>query len=97
MNTDVTKVGESLPLLVHVEAESWLANRLKDHGCDIYNGGPYEHYADRLAACIVRNGMACVIIGRKDGKPESYAACFERIFGRPLVPKVSRKLAKEGA
>jgi hypothetical protein len=98
MSTIAPQVGQSLPLLVHVEAEAWLANRLADHGCDIYaSAEPYAAYADRLGACIVRNGLSCVIVGRKDGKPESYAACFERIFGRPLVPKASRKLAKEGA
>ena len=97
MTTAGVPIGESLPLLVHIEAETWLANRLADHGCDIYDGGPYATYAERLGACILRNGLPCVIVGRKDGKPESYAACFERIFGQPLVPKASRKLAKEGA
>lgn len=93
MSAATPRVGQSLPLLVHVEAETWLADRLQQHGCDIYAGGPYEHHSDRLAAAITTNGMASVIVGRKDGKPETYAACFERICGRPLVPNASRKVA----
>lgn len=75
-------------LLVHVEAEAWLAERLKDHGCDIYAGEGYATYLDRLGACIVRNGLTHAIVGRKDGKPESYAVCFARIAGKPLPKKV---------
>lgn len=71
------------------DAELWLAERLKQHGCDIYAGGPYDTYADRLAAAIVRNGMQCVIVGRKDGKPENYASCFERIAGKALPKKLT--------
>lgn len=79
------KPGESLDLLSQVESEDWLAERLKAHGCDIYAGGPYEIYADRLDACIVRNGMQAVIVGRApDGKPENYAQAYERLYGKPL-------------
>lgn len=85
--------GMELPLipdlLTPLDAETWLASRLAQHGCDIYNSAePYATYADRLGACIVRNGMQCVIVGRKDGKPESYAKCFERIAGKPLPKAV---------
>jgi hypothetical protein len=77
-------------LFTHLEAETWLAERLKAHGCDIYAGGPYAAYADRLGACIVRNGLACVIVGRNpDGKPESYAQLFQRIAGKALPKKAT--------
>jgi hypothetical protein len=77
-------------LLTELEAETWLAERLKAHGCDIYAGGPYASYADRLGAAIVRNGLACVIVGRgKDGKPESYAQLFQRIAGKALPKKIT--------
>jgi hypothetical protein len=77
--------------LTHLEAEDFLAERLKQHGCDPYDGGPYATYADRLGACIVRNRMQCVIVGRREGKPESYAACFERLCGRPLTKPEARR------
>lgn len=82
--------GETLPLLTHTEAETWLANRLLQHGCDIYVGGPYATYADRLGACIVRNRMQCVVVGRNPAtrKPESYRQLFERIAGKKLPKTV---------
>lgn len=76
-------------LLTHVEGETWLANRLLQHGCDIYAGGPYATYVDRLGACIVRNRLQSVIVGRSPaGKPESYAQLFERIAGKALPKKI---------
>lgn len=76
-------------LLSGVEGETWLANRLIQHGIDIYAGDSYPTFADRLGAAIVRNGVQCVIVGRNpDGKPESYAQCFQRIAGKPLPKKV---------
>ncbi len=75
--------------LTAADAEQWLAERLKDHGIDIYVGDAYPTYADRLGAAIVRNGIQCVIVGRNpDRKPESYASFFERIVGKRLPKKV---------
>jgi hypothetical protein len=85
------ETGETSPLLVNLDGETWLANRLLQHGIDIYAGGPYASYADRLGAAIIRNGIQCVIVGRKDGSPESYAKCFERIAGKPLEPKPTKQ------
>lgn len=78
-------------LLSPVEGETWLANRLLEHSCDIYVGGPYATYAERLGAAIVRNGVQCVIVGRNPatGKPESYAQLFERIAGKALPKKAT--------
>jgi len=92
-----TVTGETLPLLVNIEAETWLANRLLDHGIDIYLDGAFPTYLDRLGAAIVANGIQRVIVGRKDGKPEMYSTCFERIAGKPLPKAVTAKVAKEGA
>lgn len=78
------------PLLSTLEAEDWLKSRLEQHGIDLYAGGPYEHYRDRLAAAIVRNGIATVVVGRHAGKPENYQQCFERLYQQPLVPKAKR-------
>lgn len=86
-----TKIGESLDLLVQVESEDWLEERLKAHGCDIYAGGPYATRADRIAGCIIRNGMQGVLVGRgPDDKPEKYAQCYERLHGKAL-PKLAPK------
>ncbi len=84
-------------LFAQVDAETWLLERLKAQGHDPYVGGPYATHADRLGACIVRNGLACVIAGRgPDRRPETYAACFERLFGQPLVPKQSKSNLPRG-
>lgn len=88
----VTGALASKPSLVGtIESEDDLAERLKAHGHDPYAGGPYETYADRLGACIVRNGVSCVLVGRgPDGKPENYAQAYERLYGRALPQPVSR-------
>lgn len=82
-------VPDITDLFAQVDAEAWLAELLKAHGCDIYVGGPYETYADRLGACIVRNGMQMVVVGRREGRPETYRDCWERLYGRKLsdVPR----------
>lgn len=82
-------------LFTQVDAETWLLERLKVGGHDPYAGGPYASLAERLGACIVRNGIACVIAGRgPDRRPETYQACFERLFQQPLVPKAARAQSK---
>lgn len=85
-------------LFTAIDAESWLTQRLKDHGCDPYSGGPNPEYRDRLRAAILDNGMQRVIVGRHAGKPENYAQSFERLYGEPLEAKaVKKKTAKERA
>lgn len=78
------------PLLGHIEAEDWIGRRLLEHGCDLYLAGDFPTYRDRLRAAIVANGIGLVIIGRHDGRPETYSACFQRLYGEPLVPKAKR-------
>lgn len=87
---------QPLDLLANIESEETLSLRLKDHGCDIYAGGPYVTYADRLGTCIVRNGMQAVVVGRApNGKPETYADCYQRLYGKAL-PKLAPKNAGRG-
>lgn len=82
----VSDTPDTPDLFSQVDAETWLAERLKQHGHDIYAGGPYETYADRLGVCIVRNGVACVIVGRgPNGRPESYRDFWERLYSRSLT------------
>jgi hypothetical protein len=86
-------VGESTTsqsdLLTPIEAETWLANRLLDHNCDIYAGGPYATFAERLGAAIVRGGLQWVVVGRNPAtkKPETYGQLLERIAGKKLPQK----------
>lgn len=84
-----TELAQAPDLLTALDAESWLANRLKNHGCDIYAHDPQAPWLDQLGACIVANGMQCVIMGRnrETNKPESYAQCYQRLAGKPLPKK----------
>lgn len=83
-------IGETPDLLTPIESETWLANRLLDHGCDLY-AGSHVTYGERIRQTILTNGMGCVVVGRRDGKPENYAQVFERMYGLPLEPKAKRK------
>lgn len=61
-----------------------LLERLKHHGVDVYQGGPFESLRDRLAYVLIRERMSAVIVGRHNGKPETYGERFERVFGVKL-------------
>lgn len=83
--------GAQPDLFTPLEAQTWLAQRLQEHQCDIYAGGPYGSFAERLAAAIIRDSLQSVVVGRNpQGKPENYAQLFERIFQQPLLPKAQR-------
>lgn len=71
-------------ILAPLAAESWLLERLKDHGVDVYAGGPFETLRDRLAHVLVTERMGSVVVGRHGGKPETYEQLFERVFGITL-------------
>jgi hypothetical protein len=81
-------------LFSFVEAEDWLAERIKQHGCDLYLNGEFPTMRDRIRAAILANGIQVVITGRHDGKPENYAQTFERLYGEPLEATKSKR-AKE--
>lgn len=86
------KEGQQPDLLApEVDPEGWLINRLKWHGVDIY-AGQYTCWRDRLGHSILNNRFGMVIAGRHNGKPETYEAVFERIYGITL-----KDLAKQSA
>lgn len=86
--------GTTLPLLFNLEAEAWLGERLKQLGCDLYaDGAVFTHFRDRVRQVILVNRLECVIVGRHDGKPESYAQTFQRLYGEPLGKKAKREPA----
>lgn len=61
-----------------------LLERLKHHGVDVYQGGPFNSLRDRLACMLIRERMSAVIVGRHNGRPENYGELFERVFGVKL-------------
>lgn len=67
----------------------YLLERLKHYGVDVYQGGPFNTLRDRLADVLIRERMASVIVGRYNGKPQSYGELFEQVFGVKLkdVPR----------
>lgn len=68
-----------------IDPESWLLQRLQQHGVDVYAPpGPFDCLRDRLAQAIVDNQFGTVVVGRHDGKPERYEQLFERIYGTKL-------------
>jgi len=81
-------------LLAPVDAETWLLNRLVQHGIDVYVDGPFECLRDRLAHALVAYRYGPVVVGRHEGKPETYEQLFERMYG--LTLKAAAK-AKAGA
>lgn len=96
------KGGEGLQadLLTGLDAETWLLNRLKNHGVDVYAHGPvFDSLRERVATAIVENRFGLVVVGRHNGKPETYEALFERLFGLKLkdVAKAASALRKAGA
>lgn len=70
-----------------LNAELWLAGRLRDHGVAF---DPFEGLTDapdrreRFRQAILANGLSTVMAGRRGGKAESYAQVFERLYGRAL-------------
>jgi hypothetical protein len=66
------------------DAEAWLAARLQEHGVDIYAGGEFPTLRDRLAHAIVSSGSQATVVGRHEGKPETYEQFVLRVFGISL-------------
>lgn len=75
-------------LALETDPEGWLINRLKWHGVDIY-AGSYACWRDRIGNSILNNRFGMVVVGRHNGKPETYEQVFERIYNLKLkdVPR----------
>lgn len=87
-------------LLAPVDSETWLLNRLKQHGIDVYDG-EFDCLRDRVAWAIVSYGYGPIVAGRHNGKPETYEQLIERMYAAKLKDIVKRlkeiKAAKEAA
>jgi hypothetical protein len=69
-------------LLGDLNAETWLFNRLKAHGVDVYARGiEVTCLRDRIAAAILDNRWGLVVLGKHNGKPENYEQAFQRLYG----------------
>jgi len=68
--------------------EAFLANRLRDYGTYTFDGDTNPDLRrERARQAIVEFSLATVIIGRRDGKPETFQSYFERIYSQPLRAK----------
>lgn len=70
-----------------LDGELWLARRLGKHGVLVVFEGDTdpETRKERMRQAILDRGLAPVICGRgRDGKPNTYALAFERLYGEYL-------------
>jgi len=75
----------SAPELQHLDREAWLAQRLGEHGAGVFTGiTDRDVRRERIRAAILEHGLTEVIVGRHEGKPQTYAQVFERLYGTPL-------------
>lgn len=71
--------------LTPLEQEAWLAKRLAQHGARVFTGDTNPQIRrDRVRGVIVAGGLAAVIVGQHEDKPETYAQVFERVYGEKL-------------
>lgn len=74
------------------DAERHFAKRLLEHGVKVFEGDTTrEARRERFRSAVVNHGLDMAIVGRApDGKCETYAQIFERIFDQPLIAKQPR-------
>lgn len=72
--------------MTELDRELWLARRLREHGAAVFEGvTDRDTRRERVRAAILENGLASVVVGRREGKPCTYAEAFELVYGEPLV------------
>ena len=90
--------------MIDLDADMWLAQRLAQHlgrhpieiVGQVFGGTTgQEERRERLRAIILSHKLSAVIVGRRDGKPETYAQHFARRYGRALVPIPNETLNSE--
>jgi hypothetical protein len=68
-----------------LDAEIWLVARVRQHITGIFDGVTDQKIRkDRMRRVLRDNGLDCVIAGNKDGKPETYAEVYRRLYGESL-------------
>jgi hypothetical protein len=77
-------------LFADLQQETWLANRLRQLRANLE--GDFPTMKARLRQAIEAQGYEAIIAGRNpdNGRPETFAEAFERIFGEPFHPNKKR-------
>lgn len=71
-------------------AEIWICTRIKDHTGSTIWLTPLSGLLDaaqrreRIRAAILSNGLSSVLIGKRKMRSETYAQCFQRLYGVAL-------------
>jgi hypothetical protein len=73
------------------DPEGWqLFDRLREMCFDVYVDGNFRTLGDRLGFVIATNRLDYGIAGYHEGRRETFARRYQRIYGTPL-PKVPRE------
>jgi DNA-binding PucR family transcriptional regulator len=77
------------PQMSNISAESYIVQRLKDHGAFIYPVSDQFPLKERIRRAILDGKHDATIIGGNSAtkKCETYAECFARLYNEPLEPK----------
>jgi len=69
-----------------LDAETWLAKRLGQHGANVFDGvTDTASRRERVREAILEHGLTTVIVGKgKDGKTKTYAQAYEAVYGEKL-------------
>jgi hypothetical protein len=72
-----------------LDAEIWFAKRLVQILTPVFVGTTdRDTRRERFRKAIIAGGLDNVVCGkRSDGKTETFAEAFERLYGEPLEPK----------
>lgn len=88
---NIMQPSAAYSLLRQLDSELWLADRLKSHGVDVFDGDTMPDVrAQRTREAILAHGLAAVVLGKRHGVLETYASAYERIFNQPLVVAAPR-------
>ena len=80
---------------VSLVAEIWLSRKLKRP--DLFSGlTDATERRERLRKAITEQQLEDVEIGKRDGKPETYAQTFARLYGQPLTTNEDQDHAESG-
>jgi hypothetical protein len=88
--------------------EAWLRQRLTDHGA-LEHIADLKHQvrevtagvtttaerSARLRQVILKHNLEAVITGKRQGKTETYAETFERVYGEKLITDEMREAATQ--
>jgi hypothetical protein len=71
---------------MNLHDEAWMAQRMLDHrGPDVFDGTTDPNIRkQRFREAINSCGLACVVIGAKEGKPVNWRVAFESLYGEKL-------------